>query len=563
MKNRITLMLLFSSLLLAIFLRFYKLGQVPNGLYRDETAIGYNSYSILTTGKDEYGQRAPLYFKSFGDYKLPVYVYVTAATVKFFGLTPLAVRLPSAIFGVLTVLALYFLVKELTEDRLLSAVSSLLLAATPWHIHYSRAAFEVSLSLFFFTAGGTLLIQALTKNHRWKFLLGTLCFILSLYTYNLTRLLTPVLYLLFLVVYRKELKTLTTSEKLATIGLSAILLAPFVATFTGSGGVASAQGTLITSSAAVQAQLLELRSYMIALPPVLASLFFNRFILTFWQYLQHLASYLSVTFLFLTGSPHGNHGIGNVGQFYLFELPLIVLGIVASLKQKGVSQLLLFWWFFAAVAIAALTREAPHATRGFFLLVPVTVWAARGLMITIQWLRTKTKRIQTILVSLMVLFALYNILFYLFSYFVRFPVFYAKAWRSADAQLVELLKQNGHNFDKIIIDKQAGFVYTSLLFYAQYPASDFQQTVKRAADDSEGFSEVISFGKYEFRDIDWPKDFAQPNTLLITTRERKPLEIPALATFYYPQRPVVFAVKQEIVRYPTEETSYVAVASRP
>src|SRR3990167_8742234 len=72
-------------LVLAGFLRMYRLGDIPNGLYQDETAIGYNAYSILQTGKDEYGKTFPLYFQSFGDWKLPVYIYVTVPSVAFFG----------------------------------------------------------------------------------------------------------------------------------------------------------------------------------------------------------------------------------------------------------------------------------------------------------------------------------------------------------------------------------------------------------------------------------------------------------------------------------------------
>ena len=68
--------------LLGFFIRFYHLSSVPNGLYNDETAIGYNAFSILQTGKDEYGTPMPVYFRSFDDYKLPVYIYSTALSIK-------------------------------------------------------------------------------------------------------------------------------------------------------------------------------------------------------------------------------------------------------------------------------------------------------------------------------------------------------------------------------------------------------------------------------------------------------------------------------------------------
>src|SRR3989344_8160968 len=114
--NRYHSFLLLLVILIAFILRFFDLGQIPRGLYQDETAIGYNAYSILSTGKDEWGKNFPLYFKSFGDYKLPVYMYFTVPSVKLFGLNAFAVRLPSALFGLATVCLVYFLVKELSKN---------------------------------------------------------------------------------------------------------------------------------------------------------------------------------------------------------------------------------------------------------------------------------------------------------------------------------------------------------------------------------------------------------------------------------------------------------------
>ena len=93
--------------ILAAVLRFYRLGENPPGLYWEEAAIGYDAYSILKTGKDFHGNAWPLVaFESFGDWKPSLYFYAAVPSVAVFGLTPLAVRLPSALFGTLTVIGL-------------------------------------------------------------------------------------------------------------------------------------------------------------------------------------------------------------------------------------------------------------------------------------------------------------------------------------------------------------------------------------------------------------------------------------------------------------------------
>ena len=118
--------------LLAFFLRIYQLGVVPISPDWDEAALGYNAYSILKTSRDEYGKFLPLVFRSFDDYKPPLYIYLTVPSVALFGLNVFAVRFPSAVLGTLTVLLVYFLVRELFENHRhrdkIALVSAFLLA---------------------------------------------------------------------------------------------------------------------------------------------------------------------------------------------------------------------------------------------------------------------------------------------------------------------------------------------------------------------------------------------------------------------------------------------------
>src|SRR3989344_2428644 len=158
--------IILAIIVLAFILRFNKLGQVPLSLNWDETSNAYNAYSILKTGRDEYGKLLPLYNRSFDDYKPPMYMYLNVPTVAVFGLTSFAARLPSAFFGFLTVLLIYFLTKKLFEidksdsslithsshealakwdhslPKNLALLAMLMLAISPWHLQFSRVGFE-------------------------------------------------------------------------------------------------------------------------------------------------------------------------------------------------------------------------------------------------------------------------------------------------------------------------------------------------------------------------------------------------------------------------------------
>ena len=105
LKRNLIVILLFS---VAFLLRIAWLEKYPFGLTADEAAQGWTAYSILKTGKDEWGVRFPLNPKSFGDYKPPLLTYLMIPGMAVFGKRPLSVRLPNAFFGSLAVVTVYF-----------------------------------------------------------------------------------------------------------------------------------------------------------------------------------------------------------------------------------------------------------------------------------------------------------------------------------------------------------------------------------------------------------------------------------------------------------------------
>src|SRR3989344_4866828 len=104
-------------LVIASLLRLYMLDRVPVSLFGDELDVGYQAYSILKTGKDYSGNFLPMHFESLAEWRTPVYLYSVVPSVAIFGISPLGVRLPAAIFGILGVWAFYLLVKEFTFGK--------------------------------------------------------------------------------------------------------------------------------------------------------------------------------------------------------------------------------------------------------------------------------------------------------------------------------------------------------------------------------------------------------------------------------------------------------------
>ena len=82
-------------LLLAAILRLSYLTGVPNGFHADEASIGYDAFSMLETGRDQYGEFLPLFSRSFGDYDESLYRFLTIPFVGLLGLTEFTTRLPA------------------------------------------------------------------------------------------------------------------------------------------------------------------------------------------------------------------------------------------------------------------------------------------------------------------------------------------------------------------------------------------------------------------------------------------------------------------------------------
>ena len=167
MNSKITKIVLFAVLALAFFLRVYKVNSIPPSLNWDETSIAYNAYSILKSGRDEWGRLLPLNFKSYGEYKLPAQIYASIPGIAVFGLNELGVRITPVIYGTLTVLLLFFLAKEISKSYRVGILSAFLLAISPWHIQLTRASFESSFSVFWVVLGVWLFIKGFRDRKFW------------------------------------------------------------------------------------------------------------------------------------------------------------------------------------------------------------------------------------------------------------------------------------------------------------------------------------------------------------------------------------------------------------
>lgn len=198
-SKKIYLFILTIILFLGFFLRFYRLSSIPNGPEWDEASIGYNAFSIAKTGFDEWGNKLPLIFPAFGDFKNPVYIYLSALVIKFIGLSIFSTRFINAFSGSLLILIWYLIAKISTKNEKISLLTAFFLAVSPFGVFFSRIAGDgIIFSVFLISLGIMFELLYLERKKPVFFLASIICLLLSIFTYNLARVISPALISLIL-----------------------------------------------------------------------------------------------------------------------------------------------------------------------------------------------------------------------------------------------------------------------------------------------------------------------------------------------------------------------------
>lgn len=512
-RHKVFLILILS---ISFFLRAYRLGSYPL-LNPDEAAIAYNAYSLLLTGKDEHGLPYPIHFKSFGDYKPGAYFYFALPFVKIFGLNPLAVRLPNLILSIIGIYFFYRLIFFLSKNLDLSLLSTLLLALSPWHLHFSRGAWESSTAL-------SIIIMGTYYFFKQKYYLFAFFFVLSLYTYHSARIFTPLLaLLLFLTNY--QLLISNYKKLLLPLLFGVFFTLPVLFSFFHSGGATRFSGVGLTADPGPLWRANELLSqHQLSL---FSRFIHNRRILYLFSWLEKYTSHFDLNFLFLSGDDVPRSKVPNMGQLYLCQLPLIIFGLYLLLHKSGFTNLksLFLPWLLISPLASSLTFQAPSALRALAMSIPLTVFSAVGLL-------SLPKIPKIILIT----FCFINFIYYLDAYYVHYPKRFPSAWSAPFQSLTPFIQQ--YRELPVYITDRYDQPYIMILFYLQYPPSSIQPEIQLSPQDNFGFSTVKHFDRFYFQKINWSE--IPTNSLVIASDEAVPQS--PLATINFPNHLPAFKI---------------------
>lgn len=519
---------------LALFLRVYRVTSVPPSPYWEEAALGYDAYSILKTGKDYHGNAFPLLaFSSFGDYKPSLYFYAIVPFIHLFGLDVLAVRMPSILAGVGIVVVLYFLAKALWNERI-GLLAAIIYAIQPWSVQISRVGFETNLATFFIVLGLWAMVKA--RKYPWFLLLGAVSMGLSLYAYHSARIVAPLLGIgvgmLWFKEYWKDRKACVVAFVTACVMLSPIawyVRSPIIAQRAAETSIFSLLQPIIESNT--------LRDQDGG--GVVSKLIHHRVMVFGYLFATKYFAQFSPNFLFLYGDDNIRHGTQEFGVLYHWEIVTVLVGLYLIMEKKKREYWLILLWIGLASIPAALTTVSPHTLR-FLIASPAfaLLSAIGGMRVLEGVLHTKPVILRGVLFFVLTIWVLFDLTIYLHYYFSHYASASARNWQYGYRELISALEKNRKPDQKVFITREQGRPSIYYLFFTAYDPKSVQEYDRIAAKDQQ---ELLEIGSYRFGDV-IPSD---KELLVASSPGKRPSTSILKTSIYLPDGSVIWDVWEQ------------------
>lgn len=483
---------------LTVVLRVWQFGQIPASLYIDEVAMLADAKALVSTGMDMHGNSwMQAIFPSYGDYKMPVYLWMVYAFSSVFSPSNSTVRLPSLLAGFGTIAIVYAFLRTLPSwkkgsdsKKYLSRKSAVLLVlvvvgCSPWAIQFSRTGFEAHLAQFLLASAITLLVVSKRRVH--YLLVATALAVLATYTYFSVRYVWLPVYVVWVALQIQMPRTAGWNSKvkngLIRLGqlvvpviFFGLMLLPMLRSPLYQESVQfrlSTPSVLQNAEQVVQAN--QYREY--AGNTVFDRLAFHRWYFTAQELGRNMSEQLSPQFLFVWGDANLRHGTGKYGLFVVPFLVSAVAGLYVLAKRNKRMLLLLATWIVASALPAAVPMEVPHALRFLNALVPLSVILAIGTYEIVVWLMRSSYSRMARLVALtlgatIVFFCVFSFACY---YFSVYPQQSGLAWDREKTELAVAISPYLDGSQPVYVAHSFDKFFLWILAYGPYSGDEFNQ----------------------------------------------------------------------------------------
>jgi 4-amino-4-deoxy-L-arabinose transferase-like glycosyltransferase len=444
---------------LLVVVRLWGLGTNPPSLNWDEASHGVNAKNVLMTGRDEWGVSFPDIFRAFGDYKLPVYIYLTSLIVGISGLSEFSVRLVSALSGLVTCWFIYLISKKEFRSKQMATIAALISLALPWHVFLSRIALEANLSLAFIVAG---VYGVFFSDKKIAINLGLVSLALSMHTYNSARVVVPFLLVVALVKIVREKLIKTTLPGVFLIMISLLLVTNQVVRGTGLSRYEKL--SLLSENNVYQIGQMRTNS---SLPSVASKLLYNRPVYFAYRVSQNYKKYFSLAFLTQSDGAQAQFAIPGQNMILWTNTLLLLVGsgyLLATNYKKGIVILLLSLLSFLP---ATITDSPPQALRPLYVIPLIVLLITYGYKAIIKL----SKDGKVLVFGAVFVLMLLEFGGYYWKYTNVYPKKYNNAWQPGYKEMVSKVIDKQSSYDRVIVTKYYGEPHIFFAFWNAYPTS--------------------------------------------------------------------------------------------
>ncbi len=491
MNRKLTFLLCF-TLLISLFFNIIAKYNAPPAFNADEAAFGYNAYSLLATGKDEYGTAFPLRMKSFGDYKMPLYSYLSVPFIALFGLNEFSSRALNTLIAILFPMIIYFLAKEIFNDVKIALIAAFLSAFSLGLHIIGRHAHEAYTNTFFLSLSLLFLLRVLRNSSVLNTVYLLLFTTLALFNYQSSRLFA----LLFLAIIAFYTFSKKKGSKLLLV-YSLIIICVFSVDLVYK--PERVKNLIFFNNPGFTLKINELRG------EGGNALLYNKVTTSMKDVLFDHLSYFSPQFLVSQGDENPRFGYQGISYLTVVEYLFFFIGLYFLFHNKERWRYLLLILILYLPLSASLSWAKASLTRSHFLLVPLLLISGYGMK---HLYDTVGKRYKILFAGLcaisFLIFSYYSWDFYLFHYPKR--AYVIRAWQSGYKELANYVKKNYYTFDKFYITKENGQPYIFMLFYLAFDPSQYQKQATLSKPDEYGFGQIEGFDKFTFSFIANPPE---------------------------------------------------------
>lgn len=474
-------------LFLAIFLGTYKVTTIPNGLHVDEAGMAYDSYCISNYGVDRYLNKLPVYLINFGQGQSVLYTYLESLLIKCVGLSVLSIRLPSIIFGIISIIVSYLLVKNEYGNKF-ALLFMMIITISPWHIMAYRWGLDCNLLSPMIIISIYLLVNSKNKI---QYILAGLSMGLTLYTYALSYIIIPIFLALSTIymLYTKKIKIINVIIYLIPIILLAI---PLLLTCLINLGCLDEIKSFITIPKLPIERMTEIKLSNI------------------------INNIQNIKFIFM-GDWLEYNAFPAYGTLYLFTIPFCIMGIIIEIKKMIVSirnkkfsigSLMLF--LALATIICVLLIVDPNINKANAIFISLIFFVCVAIKDT--YLNYKK------MFWIIYLLYLIEFIFFIKFYFIEYNKVYENQ-KYFDHELMPVVSyvEEKYNDKEIYIMTQISQPYIYTLLNDKTSPYDYNQTFEEHDD-------WFKYGKYYFykKEIDEDAVFiVKENDELINNLEKQ------------------------------------------